>query len=172
MIQSDSSWPKLVWVLFGSLLLRQVCCLILLAQTHGDLRFIRVASCSLILYLCPSWHMEDFSQDFSLISRDLGKQTHSFPSSLKDADGTVSVGTCLTGRENSGDGKSHPGLTSPCFFYPVLCLFSMYTLFFWHTEWCMTSQMHQGLLTLHMLLAALGMSFSSLFHVGSHWLIH
>jgi len=44
------------------------------------------------------------------------------PSLLKEADGTVIVGTCLAGRENSGDGKSHPIslllLSSPMLFFP------------------------------------------------------
>lgn len=149
--------------LFGfclDLILRWVCCMVLLAQTHDDLQLIRVTSCSLFLFLPPLGIWEVSHKDSSLISRDFGKANPLFPSSLKDAEGTIIVGTCVAGRKHKGDGKSHSGLTSPCFLYPVPCFFSTCTLFSWHTKWCLTSQMH------HMLLAVLRMSSSSPFQCG------
>lgn len=123
--------------------------------------------------LSTSWHVGGFfplaaTKMLPFSQETLEKQTPSFLHHSKMEVQMITVGTCLVGKGNKADGKFHPGLTSACFSYPDSCLFSMCTLFSWHTERGVASQMHQGLLTLHMLLTLWRMSLSSVFHVGSH----
>lgn len=113
----DPKWHRLTHIcldhiLFGYLLFRWVCCLVSLVQTHGDLQFIRVASCLLFLNLCLLGTWKSFplvaTKILLLSQKNVDKQTHSFHHHSKMQMQPVIVGTSLAGRENRGDGKFPP----------------------------------------------------------------
>lgn len=141
------SRPMVTYNLLEWPTVRSVCIFAFFA--HG--MFLPFGSCRILL-----WSHEN-----------LHKQTHSLLYHSKLQMQPVIVGICLASRENRGDGK-FPPRRHIFFSYPTSCLLSLCTLLSWHTQQCVTSQMYQSLLALHMLLTPLGISLSSVLPVGSH----